>query len=364
MKKANRKGKMLRRLVGIFTGVVTLVSTANVQAAMNDYSLDTLVAGAEVHMQYDIEEDTVSDNGATATEEKEEKDSSDDEYERQLSTIVMANVDKSVNVREEASEDAPVVGKLYKDCGGSILERHDGWTKLKSGELEGWTKDEFLLFGEEALAKQQEVGKLKATILTDALRVRKEPGEDAGVYKLAKMNDTLTALEEQDEWVKVELDEETQGYVAAEFVSVAFCVETGKTIKQIEEEERAKELAKLTKNRGAIPTSVSDVELLAALIQCEAGGQPYDGQVAVGAVVMNRVRNGYGGSILAVITAKSQFPPATNGKVAAVLARGPKASCLQAAQAAVNGATTVGGATHFARAGSRAGIVIGNHVFW
>jgi len=115
MKKANRKGKMLRRLVGIFTGVVTLVSTANVQAAMNDYSLDTLVAGAEVHMQYDIEEDTVSDNGATA---KEEKDSSDDEYERQLSTIVMANVDKSVNVREEASEDAPVVGKLYKDCGG------------------------------------------------------------------------------------------------------------------------------------------------------------------------------------------------------------------------------------------------------
>ncbi len=82
--------------------------------------------------------------------------------------------------------------------------------------------------------------------------------------------------------------------MALYFVCVAFWVETGKTIKQIEEEERAKELAKLTKNRGAIPTSVSDVDLLAALIQCEAGGEGDTGMRAVATVIMNRVNSADG----------------------------------------------------------------------
>ena len=90
------------------------------------------------------------------------------------------------------------------------------------------------------------------------------------------------------------------------------------------------------------------------------------GKLAVGAVVMNRVRSGsYSGSISGVINAPSQFPPATNGKVAAVIANGPSASCVEAAQAAIDGATNVGGATHFRAASSgQAGVVIGNHVFW
>ena len=46
------------------------------------------------------------------------------------STLVMANVKSALNVRSEANEDADKVGKLYKDCGGLILERRDGWTKL------------------------------------------------------------------------------------------------------------------------------------------------------------------------------------------------------------------------------------------
>ena len=62
------------------------------------------------------------------------------------SGLVMANVRDAVNVRSDASEDASKVGKLYKDCGGTILERRDGWTKIQSGTLIGWAKDEYLLF--------------------------------------------------------------------------------------------------------------------------------------------------------------------------------------------------------------------------
>lgn len=344
MIKSSRK---LIRLAGCFlAGAMCFMNMGTSAFADELDGMDELSAGAGVYLDV-VGNADVSLDGEEATE------------------LFMANVNDSMNVREEANEEAQAVGKLFKNCGGEILERSNGWTKIKSGNLEGWAKDEYLLFGEEAAALRETAGSLNATILTDALRVRKDASEEAGVYGLVKSGEEIEVVEQLDGWVAVQYDEETVGYVSSEYVEVAYTVPCGKTTKEIEDEERAKELAKLSKNRGAVPTSVSDVQLLAALIQCEAGSQSYEGKLAVGAVVMNRVRSGgYPNSILGVITAPGQFPPATNGKVASVAASGPSASCMQAAQAAVDGATNVGGATHFNRAGSHAGVVIGNHVFW
>lgn len=362
----------------VLTGVQTPVQADNLQdevtlhagatAVMNGAYGDTeqktdntdLQAGAALYLEKDGEElaaVTEVDADAVAEEAVEEEEASD---------VVMANVNDAVNVRVEPSEEAEVAGKLYKNCGGTILEQADGWTKLTSGELTGWTKDEFLVFGDEAEAMQQEVGSLKATVKTDALRVRKEANEDAGIYTVLALGESVTAVEEADGWVTVQVDEDTQGYVSADYVDVAFTVETGKTNEQIEAEKKEEEKKKLSENRGAVSCETSDVTLLAALIQCEAGRESYEGKLAVGAVVMNRVRSGsYPGSVSGVVNAPSQFPPATNGKVAAVIANGPSASCVEAAQAAINGATNVGGATHFKAASSgQAGVVIGNHVFW
>lgn len=303
-------------------------------------------------------------NNTDETEGTDETEETEEDGSEEFS-LVMANVDNSVNVREEPGEEAPVAGKLFKNCSATILEQGDGWTKIQSGNLTGWVSNDYLIFGEEAQTMMEEVGTLKATVLTDALRVRKDASEDAGVYKLVKNGEVLTAVEELDGWVSVQVDDETVGYVSAEFVSVEFATDHGKTTQEIADEEREKELAKLSKNRGAVSTSVSDVTILAALIQAEAGNQPYEGKLAVGAVVMNRVRSGgYPNSIIEVITAPGQFPPATNGTVAAIAARGPSSSCMQAAQAAVDGQTTVGGALHFGRVGKAAGVVIGNHVFY
>jgi len=380
MKQSSRK--LSRKFFCVLLSVVCIFESG-ISALAAEGSLDRLNAGAAVYLTTDsatqadaqksdediadtLDEDSQTDvlNAGVAVYLDGEPESDSDDPD-QTENLVMANVKDSLNVRAEASEDAETVGKLFQNCGGEILERANGWTRLKSGNLEGWAKDEYLLFGDEAAALRETAGSLNATVLTDALRVRKEPDTEAGVYGLVKTGKTLTVVEEGDEWVTVQYDKDTVGYVSAEYVEVAYTVPTGKTKQEIADEERAKEMEKLSKNQGAVPTSVSDVQLLAALIQCEAGSQPYEGQLAVGAVVMNRVRSGgYPNSILAVITAPGQFPPATNGKVANVAASGPKASCMQAAQEAVNGATNVGGATHFNRAGSHDGIVIGAHVFW
>ena len=102
------------------------------------------------------------------------------------------------------------------------------------------------------------------------------------------------------------------------------------------------------------------------LIQSEAGNECFEGQVAVGNVVMNRLRTGkFGGSLYSVIYAKGQFSPAGSGKVAQICAQGPKATCVQAAQAALAGTSYVGAATRFRPVSSGyQGQVIGNHVFW
>ncbi len=288
-----------------------------------------------------------------------------EEEETVSSNTVFAKVSDSVNVREEPNEEAQKVGKLYKNCSGTMLEQSDGWTKITSGNLIGWVSSDYLYFGEEADQKIAEVGTLKATISTDALRVRKEASENAGVYKLAKKDEKFTVVEELDGWIGVRVDDETVGYVSAEYATVEFTTEKGKTNQEIADKERAEQLKKLTKNRGAVPSSVSETALLAALIQAEAGSQPYEGQLAVGAVVMNRVRSGgYPNTVMGVITQPGQFPPATNGTVGAIVSRGAKASCVRAAEAAINGETNVGGATHFGRVGKAVGIVIGAHVFY
>ena len=303
----------------------------------------------------------VSGNEAPVLEAVEEP------VEKPQSTLVMANVQNALNVRAEASEDSEIVGKLYKDCGGKILERANGWTKIQSGNLVGWASDEYLLFDEEAEALANEVGNLIVTINTDALRVRKEPSTEAGVYGLIAQDDEMDVIEVIDEeWISVEYDGNT-GYVSAEYVVTDFHIDAGETSEEIKAREQAEEeaKAKLTANQGAVVANADDVRLLAALIQCEAGGESYEGMLAVGAVVMNRVRSGaYPDSVTGVIYASGQFTPALNGKVARVYEGNIKDSCMQAAQAAINGETNVGEATHFKRAGAHDGIVIGNHVFW
>lgn len=112
--------------------------------------------------------------------------------------------------------------------------------------------------------------------------------------------------------------------------------------------------------------TVSDVELLAALIECEAGSTHYEGMLAVGSVVVNRMRSSYYPDTLrGVIYQSGQFPPATNGLVDNVLKRGIKNSCKQAAEDALAGKNNVGDCLSFrASSSGHAGTIIGSNVFF
>ena len=126
-------------------------------------------------------------------------------------------------------------------------------------------------------------------------------------------------------------------------------------------DEEAERLAKEQAAREA--AAQADKELLAALIFCEAGNQPYEGQVAVGAVVMKRVKSGsYPDTISDVIYQSGQFTPAMTGWLDSVLASGGYTdSAMQAAEVALAGSNPVGSCLYFSTGGG--GYQIGDHYF-
>lgn len=292
----------------------------------------------------------------------------DEEWANRL----MANVDQYLSVRAEASTDAAVVGKLRKGDVAEITESLDGWTKIVSGNVEGYVSNDYCVMGDDAKALASQICETKVVSNTGGLRVRGEASEEGtiltamGEGQKATLDNEAEAVEG---WIAVNYYGK-KGYVNAQYATIDTTYSTAITLAEeqeiLEAQKKAAEQKQASYSQGAaVAASYDDVTLLAALIQCEGGNQPYEGQVGVGAVVVNRLHSGrYGSSISAVIYAPHQFGPAGTGAVARVAAAGPKASCMQAAQDALNGVSTVGGCTHFHRANGREGIVIGDHVFF
>ena len=323
-----------------------------------------------------------AENAASDTEtdvSTETAGSEQTEEEALWQNRLMADVNDYLYVRASADADAEIVGKLYKGDVAEIQEEGSGWTHVASGNVDGYVNNDYCVTGTEALAYAQQNFDTEAEVLTNGLRIRSEADENASVITAVSEGTTLKVdsdVETDDQWIAVVYGGTTR-YVSADYVTTSLALGEGITIEEeqaelarIAEEEAAKKAAQVTEvttvQNAAVEATVDDVTLLAAIIQCEAGNEVYEGQLAVGAVVMNRVRSGgYPSTVHDVIYQKSQFPPAGAGSVANVVAKGPKQSCLQAAQEALNGTDNTGGATCFRRASSgHASVVIGNHVFY
>lgn len=295
-----------------------------------------------------------------------------------------ADVKTYLNVRVEPNGQAEKVGVLKRGAIAQIIESGEEWTFIKSGEVEGYVSNEYVVTGEEAKQLADQLSPKKATVVANSLNVRTEADETSAVNKVVKNGMELTvkdeilqeentpaedqealpeAVDKTQDWVPVEISNGKVGYVSSEFVEVSQEFEEAKTLEQIAQEEKE---AKETQEVSGISVLASsdELDLLAAIIQCEAGGESYDGKVAVGAVVMNRVNSpSFPNSISAVVYQSGQFSPVASGGLASVLASGARSDCYAAAQDVLNGANNVGGRLFF-HAGRGNGLVIGNQTFY
>ena len=230
------------------------------------------------------EEDQALAAAPTVTMTKQQREAKAEE--ETFKSLVIAQVNNYVNVRDLPSEDGNIVGKLYDKSVG-VIEEENGWYKIESGSVTGYVKGEYCVTGEAAVELAKKVGTRIATVTTTTLKVREQPSTDSTVLGLVPIEDELLVTEELDGWVKINI-EEGDGYVSTdyvtlstEFVKAESKAEEEARLKKAEEERKAAEAAAAAsqaKKKSSSGNSSSSTSQAPAMTV--SGGSEYGNAVA------------------------------------------------------------------------------------
>ena len=262
-----------------------------------------------------------------------------------------------LDIHAEANRASAVVGQVMDDGHVAILAKYNDWVQIQAGEIAGWVPAENLveteISNEEAVAANEQViaERTGATASEDEFFAEEEVQQD----------ETVALQAEASEAVQNEIEEVQTAEEAARLEAEAQAKAAAEEAARLEAEAQQAALAAQT---AAISTE--ELKLLANIIYCEAGSESYVGKVAVGNVIMNRVKSAsQPNTITEVVYAKGQFSPVRNGSLQRALSSDKAdAACYQAAIEALAGAQPVGGKLFFRRNNGRSGQVIGHHVFY
>ena len=277
-----------------------------------------------------------------------------------------------LDIHAEANTASAVIGQVMEDGHVAILAKYNDWVQIQAGEIAGWVPAENLveteISNEEAVAANEQViaERTGATASEDEFFAEEEVQQDETAALQAEASEAaqneIEEVQAAEEAARIEA--EAQAKAAAE---EAARIEAEAQVKAAEEAARLEaeaQQAALAAQTAAI--SAEELKLLANIIYCEAGSESYVGKVAVGNVIMNRVKSAsQPNTITEVVYAKGQFSPVRNGSLQRALSSDKAdAACYQAAIEALAGAQPVGGKLFFRRNNGRSGQVIGHHVFY
>lgn len=288
---------------------------------------------------------------------------------------LFTDIEGKLNVRSGPSTDYDIIGKIGANARATILERGEGWTKISSGNVEGYVSNNYCIFGVDALAYAQSELSMVATT-TATVNVRKSMSTDADVIKAVESGKKLTVSKDtvtEDGWVAVILDDKV-GYVSSAYVNVDYNVGTAITLAEEAEIEKKRKAEEMKKKQTSPPNPVhgdavtltdEELEVFAALLFCEAGVS-YEGMVAAGAAICNRIKSpNWPNSLYGVIYQGRQYSPVYTGKLERQIARGTNASAYKAAREALSGVDPTNGCVNFMDVSTgHAGYVIGDNVFY
>lgn len=241
--------------------------------------------GAQAAEQSDTVVKVTAEIGAVLeTDYAESMAASDEEKESEYSDFAIANVTNYVNVRTEPNTDSEIVGKMYDDSVAQILsvvgEGEEEWFQIISGNVEGYIKSEYFIYGEEAAEVIDEYVTRYAVVRADRLNVRQEPDIAAARVGYKDFGEKAKLLEYGEEWSKILYAEDTEGYVASEYITIEEHFTYAKSVEEEQKEleaqlllaQRAKESETATPENTTIqitppPTDYADVsELRTAIV--------------------------------------------------------------------------------------------------
>ena len=320
-----------------------------------------------------------------------------------------------LDIHAEANTASAVVGQVMEDGHVAILAKYNGWVQIQAGEIAGWVPAENLveteISNEEAVAANVQViaERTGATASEDEFFAEEEVQQDETAALQAEASEAaqneieeVQAAEEAaraeaeakaaaeaqaaEEAARAEAEAkaaaeaqaaeeaaraEAEAKAAAEAQAAAeeaarLAAEAQAQAAAVEAARIAAEAQQAAQAAQAAAISAEELKLLANIIYCEAGSESYVGKVAVGNVIMNRVKSAsQPNTITEVVYAKGQFSPVRNGSLQRALSSDKAdASCYQAAIEALAGSQPVGEKLFFRRNNGRSGQVIGHHVFY
>ena len=324
-----------------------------------------------------------------------------------------------LDIHAEANTASAVIGQVMEDGHVAILAKYNDWVQIQAGEIAGWvpaenlveteisneeavaaneqviaertgataSEDEFFaeeevqqdetaaLQAEASEAAQNEIEEVQAA--EEAARIEAEAQAKAAAEEAAQLEAEAQAKAAAEEAAQLEaeaqakaaeeaarLEAEAQAKAAEEAARLAAEAQAKAAAEEAARIEAEAQQAALAAQTAAV--SAEELKLLANIIYCEAGSESYVGKVAVGNVIMNRVKSAsQPNTITEVVYAKGQFSPVRNGSLQRALSSDKAdAACYQAAIEALAGAQPVGGKLFFRRNNGRSGQVIGHHVFY
>ena len=218
---AEQMGNYSKHEADLASGVTDVMSgylsvTAADRVSVSESDRDMTASGQE--------DETQEDDAAKAL--------ADAASEFGYTNLGIAQADGNINVRETPGTEAEIVGKLPNNAGCEIIGTDGEWTQIESGKVKGYVKSEYLLTGEAAVAKAQEVKQTVATVTTTTLYVRDEANTDSHVITMMPEGEELEVLEVLDGWVKINVDSD-EGYVSSDYVSIATELPKAQTMTEV-----------------------------------------------------------------------------------------------------------------------------------
>ena len=317
-----------------------------------------------------------------------------------------------LDIHAEANTASAVIGQVMEDGHVAILAKYNDWVQIQAGEIAGWVPAENLveteISNEEAVAANEQViaERTGETASEDEFFAEEEVQQDETAALQAEASEAaqneIEEVQAAEEAARIEaeaqakaaaeeatrIEAEAQAKAAAEEAvraeaeakAAAEAQAAAEEAARLEAEAQAKAAAEEAARIAAeaqqaalaaqaaqtAAISAEELKLLANIIYCEAGSESYVGKVAVGNVIMNRVKSAsQPNTITEVVYAKGQFSPVRNGSLQRALSSDKAdAACYQAAIEALSGAQPVGDKLFFRRNNGRSGQVIGHHVFY
>ena len=151
-------------------------------------------------------------------------------------TTAIAQCSEYVNIRDAASTDGNILGKLYNNSAATILGVEGDWYLIQSGSVTGYVNSAYFVTGDDAEYVASQVGNEVATVSADGLMVRTDTSTDADVVTMVGNADVLQVEEDLGDWVKVSVDDDVEGYVAKEYIETDYEMEEAES----KEEEAAR----------------------------------------------------------------------------------------------------------------------------